>query len=393
MFLKCFNKKIMLIVLSCCPIFAGSIHVNQLGYYSSGTKTAIAVGATGNSFSLVSASTGDVAFTKDLGTSALWDASNETTKVADFSEFTTAGEYKVRTTGCDDSYAFKIGPNVCLDLAKASIKALYYQRASMALESQYAGTWARAAGHPDNAVVIHPSAASSTRASGTKISCPGGWYDAGDYGKYVTNSGISTYQLFAAYQAFTKFYDTLNLNIPESSNSIPDILDEALYNFKWMLTMQDNSDGGVYHKLTTENFCGFVMPASDNATRYVVKKTTPAALDFAAVAAQAARVFKKFDSQMPGFSQSCLDASLKAWKWARANKSVLYNQSNLNSQYDPDINTGEYGDTDPSDEFKWAATELYLTTRADSFFTIAYPSGNLDNEYSLPGCTSCSSFK
>jgi endoglucanase len=373
-----FKRCSIFLTLSVSTLFAGTIHVNQVGYYPRGVKTAVAVGATGDSFSLVSASSGTVVFTKNLGASASWDASNENTRVADFSEFVTEGEYQIRIAGCDDSYPFKLGSGVNRDLAKASIKAFYYNRASMALDTMYAGKWARPLGHPDNSVLIHSSAASSARPEGTKISSPGGWYDAGDYGKYIVNSGITIHTLLTAFQAFPGFYDTLALNIPESSNSIPDLLDEALYNLKWMLTMQDPADGGVYHKLTTANFSDFIMPQDDKADRYVVQKTTAATLDFAAVTAQASRLFNKYESQLPGFSKSCRDASLKAWNWARANKSIYFNQPS-------GINTGTYSDNNVSDEFKWAASELYVTTRQDSFFTIAYPSGKLDETYKVPG--------
>jgi endoglucanase len=384
MFFNRFNKIFILFIITCTMLSAGVIHVNQIGYYPNGTKIAIAVGAKGDSFSIVSASSREVVFTKKLTVSDTWDASGETTVIADFTEFTTPGDYKIRIARCKDSYVFTIGSNVNLELVKATIKGFYFNRASMAIEKQYGGKWARPAGHPDNSVTVHASAASSKRPTGSKISSPGGWYDAGDYGKYIVNSGISTYTLFAAYQAFPSFFDTLKLTIPESSNTMPDLLDEALYNLKWMLTMQDPEDGGVYHKLTTANFSGFVRPDKDGATRYVTKKTTAATYDFIAVTAQAARLFRKFDNLMPGFAQQCLDASLKAWRWASLNKSVVYNQASLNSTSDPDISTGEYGDSDLSDELKWAAQELYLTTRADSFFTIAYPSGKLDAGYNLP---------
>jgi endoglucanase len=128
--------------------------------------------------------------------------------------------------------------------------------------------------------------------------------------------------------------------------------------------MQDPNDGGVYHKLTTLQFSGQVMPSSDKATRYVFKKGTAAALDFAAVTAQASRVLRKFELQLPGLADSCLKASRKAWTWARQNP----DQSFVNP---PDVNTGQYGDSKFTDEFYWAGTELYLAAREDSFYTIA----------------------
>ena len=134
------------------------------------------------------------------------------------------------------------------------MKGFYFQRVSTPLESKYAGPWARPAGHPDDKVEVHPSATSTQLPAGTIISSPGGWYDAGDYNKYVVNSGITMGTLLSAYEDFPAYFDTLNTNIPESGNRLPDILDEVLVNLRWMLTMQDPGDGGVYHKCTNASF-------------------------------------------------------------------------------------------------------------------------------------------
>ncbi|NLP02883.1 MAG: cellulase [Fibrobacter sp.] len=377
--------KVSVIILCACIVssFGAAIHLNQTGFYPEGIKKAVAIGATSDSFFVYNSQDQKV-YAGALSGGKFWDASGENARIADFSAFKETGNFKIRIQGCPDSYEFTIANDVHLQVAKASIKAFYFNRASMALDAQYAGKWARSAGHPDNAVQIHQSAAFGQRTAGSTISSPGGWYDAGDYGKYIVNSGITTYTMFAAYEAFPSFYDTLNLNIPESNNDLPDLIDEVLWNLRWMLTMQDSQDGGVYHKLTSRNFCGMIMPEEDDAPRYVIMKSTAATLDFAAVTAQAYRILKKFESQLPGFADQCLTASLNAWKWARSNPAVRYNQTNHNRDYDPDITTGEYGDNNVSDEFKWAATELYIATKQDSFFTIAYPSGMLDDFYTIP---------
>lgn len=130
--------------------------------------------------------------------------------------------------------------------------------------------------------MVHPTAASTKRPAGTIISSPKGWYDAGDYNKYIVNSGFTLGLILQSYQLHQDRFNALNLQIPESDNNIPDILDEMMYNLEWMLTMQDPTDGGVYHKLTTPNFEGFVMPEDCKQQRYVVQKTTTTALDFAA---------------------------------------------------------------------------------------------------------------
>jgi endoglucanase len=97
-------------------------------------------------------------------------------------------------------------------------------------------------------VLIHASAATAALPAGTVVSSTKGWYDAGDYNCYVVNSDISMHNLLSAYEHFPAYYDTLSLNIPESNNAIPDLLNEAKWNLDWMLTMQDHNDGGVYHK-------------------------------------------------------------------------------------------------------------------------------------------------
>ncbi|MBN1757916.1 MAG: glycoside hydrolase family 9 protein [Chitinispirillaceae bacterium] len=360
---------------------AVQIKLNQLGFYPEAPKRAVAVGATSDSFHVAKQDGGTVVYSGVLGSAATWSASGEEARIADFSELETPGSYVVQCAGCDDSYPFSISGKVHLGLAKGVVKGLYFNRCSFALTEPFAGVYARAAGHPDTAVEVHPGAASGSRPAGTKLSCPGGWYDAGDYNKYIVNSGISTYSMFAAYEAFPAFYDTLTIDLPESGNDLPDLLDEALYNLHWMLTMQDPEDGGVYHKLTTAGFAGMVMPDEATDTRYVVAKSTTATLDFAAVCAQAARIFRKFETVLPGFADSCLAASLHAWEWARANPAVAYQNRNMTN---PAVSTGEYGDRNPADELLWAATELFIATKQDSFFTVAFPGGNLTGVSSIP---------
>jgi len=240
-------------------------------------------------------------------------------------------------------------------------------RCSSPVLPSYGEDWVRNAGHLDTNVIIHESAASTNRPAGTIISSPKGWYDAGDYNKYIINSGISTYTLLAAYEQFSDLFNNLNTNIPESNNNIPDILDEVKWNLDWMLTMQDPNDGGVYFKLTNASFDGIVMPENGQSTpRYVIQKTTSSALNFAAVMATASRVFSQFDS---AYASQCLSAAQLAWDWANTNPNIIYNQDTHNDLYDPNIYTGAYEDAYMSDEFIWAAAELYITTDDDNYYT------------------------
>jgi endoglucanase len=335
------------------------IRINQEGYYIQAPKVAAVVGNTvATSFAVIDASRGDTVYKGKLSTQKQSSNSSLQTKLADFSAFQKAGSFRLVVPGLSPSYVFRIAGQVHHGSAVALLKGFYYQRVSMPLQQQYAGKWQRPAGHPDMEV----SAATEKRPAGTVIASPGGWYDAGDYNKYVVNSGITMGTLLSAYEDFPQYFNTLKTNIPESRNSIPDLLDEVLYNLRWMLTMQDPNDGGVYNKCTNAAFDGMVMPGVTKLPRYMVQKGTAATLDFAAVMAQAARIYKPFNKQLPGLYDSCLTAAKKAWQWALKNPDLVYDQDKMNTMHKPAVSTGGYGDRSFNDEWLWAAAELLVTT-------------------------------
>ncbi|MBR4460911.1 MAG: glycoside hydrolase family 9 protein [Paludibacteraceae bacterium] len=292
-------------------------------------------------------------------------------QIVDFSQITEPGEYIMDVLLVPEPIWYEpthfiIAEHPYHELTRKALRAFYYQRASMPIEEPYAEGFSRPAGHPDDHVLVHASAATAERPENTVISCPGGWYDAGDYNKYIVNSGFTMGVFLMAYEMNREYFDTLRLNIPESGQPVPDMLAEAMYNIRWMLTMQD-LDGGVYHKLTEPDFEGFIRPDECKKPRYVVLKTTAAALDFAATMALAARVYAPFEDVYPGFVAQATDAALKAYAWAEANPEVYYDQPKMNEQFTPAITTGAYDDFDVTDEFYWAATELYLLTKDEKY--------------------------
>ena len=334
---------------------SGLIKLNQIGYKPNAEKLAVVPAVAATTFTVTDAN--NVTQTFNLSAAKTWAPSNESVKLADFSSLTAEGNYTLSVEGIQNPASFKVSATAYDELNSAAIKAFYFNRASTELLETHAGVYKRAAGHADTTVYIHESAATSSRPANSTISAPKGWYDAGDYNLYIVNSGITTYTLLAAYEKYSSYFNGRDLNIPESGDSVPDVLDEALWNLKWMLSMQDPNDGGVYHKLTSKEFSGFVMPNADTSARYVVQKTTAAALDFAAVMAVASRIYT-YDSEL---STRMLDASKAAWAWAKVNPAIYYSQPT-------DIKTGEYGDSNVSDEFAWAAAELYITTKEDAYF-------------------------
>jgi len=362
-------------------ILNAQVELNQLGFYNKAPKKAAVIANQDvKDFTIVTAE-GKQVYKGKLSEPAQSKNSSLIVCQADFSQFTKPGTYRL-VAGNQESGAFVIGKNALNDAAKAVIKGYYYQRVSEPLEAKYAGRWARPAGHPDTLVLVHSSAASPQRPEGTVIRSPGGWYDAGDYNKYIVNSGITVGTLLSAYEDFPQYFQKLTVNIPETGNGIPDLLNEALYNLRWMLTMQDPNDGGVYHKCTNAAFDGFVMPGVTKEPRYVVQKSTAAALDFTAVMAQASRIFNKFTKNLPGLADSCLLAAKRSWGWALQNPNILYSQFTMNKKFEPPITTGDYGDRQLSDEWFWAAAEMYATTSDSQYKTKAKE--YLSDKWQLP---------
>jgi len=365
---------LVIALISAQNIFAQKIsekiHLNQVGFFTNGPKKAIITDVKIEKyFYITSTNLRDTLYKGILSAEKKSAYSKTSTSVADFTPFNKKGNYVLVINNIGHSYVFTIGDSILETVLSSALKAFYYQRASMPLTENYAGKWKRGAGHPDNKVLIHPSAASTERPANTVISCIGGWYDAGDYNKYIVNSGITMGTLLSAYEDFQVATAATKINIPSIGTGIPDLLNESIYNLRWMLTMQDPYDGGVYSKCTNASFDGFVLPGITKAPRYVVQKSTPATLDFIAVTAQASRLLKKYNKVLPGLADSCEKAAIKAWAWAMQHPSVAYDQDKNNKQFEPAITTGGYGDNNFSDEWFWAASEMYCTNPLEKYAT------------------------
>ena len=360
----------------------GPIRLNQVGFAPHQEKTATIVlsnlqSPISNCYILNIA--GDTVWRGQASETILNPVSGKPCQMVDFSELKACGEYTigVKKDLSPFTFQFSISERPYRELTRKALRAFYHQRASMATEEPYAEGYARPAGHPDDHVIVHASAATEERPAGTIISSPGGWYDAGDYNKYIVNSGFTVGVWLMAYEFNKAYFDTLRLNIPESqisnlqsqisNDKCPDMLSEAMYNLRWMLTMQD-TDGGVYHKLTEPAFEGFIRPDQCKKPRYVVMKTTAATLDFAATMALATRVYAPYD---PDFCEQAKEAAIRAYNWAVEHPEVYYDQPKMNEEMkqcgEVEITTGAYDDFDVNDEFYWAEVELYLLTGDEQY--------------------------
>lgn len=324
-----------------------NINVNQIGYLPNALKKAVVRAEAGadvsGSFDVVNVGTDAVIFTGELEAAKENTASGEQTAIADFTEVTEAGTYKLVTENYGESFEFEIGDDIYDALSASVMQMFYLQRCGEAVTDS---TFGHEACHTGEAIIYGDS-------TGSTVAINGGWHDAGDYGRYTVAAAKAAADLMLAYEVNgSQFGD--DTGIPESGNGIPDILDEVKYELDWMLQMQDTATGGVYHKLTCENFPGSVMPEEETEQLVLAPISTTATADFAATMAMAARVFKEVDSD---FSQTCLAAAEKAQTYLEQTPSDKTGFRNPSS-----IATGEYGDNRDSDERYWALAELYKTT-------------------------------
>ncbi|MFN4111427.1 MAG: glycoside hydrolase family 9 protein [Ignavibacteria bacterium] len=365
-------KKVFILLSSLCfylQTLSGQIFINQAGYQIFLPKF-FYTNINATSFQIVEENSGNVFFSGELTLVSTNDqATGMLIKKGDFSNLTREGNYYIKLNSNDTSYHFKISSNAFEDVFKKSLKAFYFQRCGSQLFYTHAGVYQRNACH--NADGFYHS---STGQSGYKLS-RGGWHDAGDYGKYVVNAGISAATLLMAYELFPDYFNSDSLNIPESGNGIPDILDEVKYEIIWFLSMQ-SEDGSVYHKLTKEQFESFVMPSQDSGMRFIYQKSSTATGNFIAVLARFYRLYKNFDSS---FANQCLTTALNAWNWLSNQQGIVPAGGFHNP---PGTQTGEYGDYSDSDERLWAAAELFESTGDQYFknyFEFNYNLGGLIN--------------
>jgi endoglucanase len=350
-----------LLLLLAAPAFAAApttdIKVDQVGYLNTAPKIAMVVSKTpATDFTVRTAGNDSVAFRGKLAAALDDPDSGDRVQSADFTSLRRTGQYYLEVPGTGRSWEFSIGPDVYSRAWYLAMRSFYGQRCGTAVDlGPEFPAYKHDACHLDGA--YH---ASSGKAG--PHPSKGGWHDAGDYGRYVVNSGISTGTLLWAWEMFGPKLRNVKLNLPESGNGTPDILNEIRWNLDWMLSMQDD-DGGVWHKQTSERFCAFVMPEKDSFVSYVVGmgaepfKTSCATGDFAAVMAVAGRVYKPFDAQ---FAAKCLRAAEKAWTWLDKFPNAIFRNP-------AGVATGEYGDRDCADERLWAAAELFRSTGAAAY--------------------------
>ena len=341
------------------------VRVNQVAYLPDGPKTATVVteATTPLPWQLKDAAGKVVA--RGTGTPRGTDVSSgQNVQTVDFGRYTRAGTGFTVTADGETSRPFDIGTAAYRKLRSDALKFYYTQRSGIAIDDALRPGYGRPAGHVDVApnqgdgnVPCQPGVCDY------RLDVRGGWYDAGDHGKYVVNGGITTWELLNTFER-APGVRKLSLVIPESANRTPDVLDEARWELNFLLSMQVPAGkqyaGMVHHKIHDAAWTGLpLLPDQDPQPRELHPVSTAATLNLAATAAQAARIYRPFD---PAFAARALRAARTAYTAAKANPALLAPESD-------GIGGGAYNDGKVSDEFYWAAAELFLTTGEKQFAT------------------------
>jgi len=184
------------------------IKANQLGYYPNSVKIAIVAGSGDSTFKIKNI-IGKVVFEGPLTKPVFYDKSGENLSLADFSGLQLAGSYLLSVNDAMEDFRFEIKENLYQDAFVSVLKSYYYQRTGIDIDEKYAGKWNRKAGHPDTLCSFHPS---SMRGKGS-MSSPKGWYDAGDYNKYIVNAGVTVGTILHFHEMYPDFVIDGMLNI------------------------------------------------------------------------------------------------------------------------------------------------------------------------------------
>lgn len=354
------------------------VSINQVGYFVNATKIALVAYDATEPLPWTLKNAAGVEVLSGLTTFKGEDAnSGDNLHEINFTVFREPGEgYTLEAAGLN-SVPFRIADDIYSSLKHDALAYFYLNRSGIAIEEKYAGQdWARPAGHVTDANV---TCYKGTDADGIEwpgcdytLNALGGWYDAGDFGKYVVNGGITVWTLLNLYEQGWRGFDDGSQMIPEQENGISDLLDEARWEMEFLLAMQvpegQPKAGMAHHKLHDESWAGMpVVPPTEvnndnehalpGQGRYLFPPSTAATLNLAATAAQCARIWKDLDQP---FADRCLAAAETAWKAALENPGIYAGNT-------PGVGGGNYQDENLSDEFYWASAELFITTGKEEY--------------------------
>jgi len=346
-----------------------AIRINQVGYFPKAKKVATVVNESPGAVPWKLSRGGQTVAEGQTYPFGLDTDSGDHVHQVDFTSVKQEGTGYILQVGDASSTPFKISNDLYSDLKYDALRYFYHNRSGIEIKMPHAKgqQWTRPAGHATSDKAVPCGAGTGCK---YKLDVTGGWYDAGDHGKYVVNGGISVWTMMNQYERFkargsiAPFADG-KMDLPESGNGVVDLLDEARWQMEFMLKMQVPNGkpkaGMVHHKMhdTAWSALGVAPHDAEKAMKRNLRPvSTAATLNVAATAAQAARIWKGID---PAFSAKCLKAAETAWVAAKQYPNIFADPADGNS------GGGPYNDDKVQDEFFWAAAELYITTKKPEY--------------------------
>lgn len=268
----------------------------------------------------------------------------------DFGDFFKPGTYQVYVEGVGCSLPFEIGTDVWRTALQVSMKGFYHMRSGIELGPPYTEYRRPRCHHPDDGIKVYHSTApimetgnglniyktdknnfGNLTAGRTSTIVPnawGGYHDAADWDRRIQHLGPSRHHL-ELYELFPGYFNKLDLNIPESGNGLPDIVNEALWNIDCYRRMQ-NDEGGVRGGIEATSH-----PNKGEASwleSLTVMAYAPgmwASHFYVSLAARAAYVLRDVDPQLSvTYAQSAAKAMVwaeKEWRRRRSDQAVAEN--------------------------------------------------------------------
>lgn len=336
-----------------------NILVDQVGYAEDSNKIAIIRGEfPPDTFTIMEADTGQAVYTGQIEQKGYDEETGAYVSYGDFSDFKTPGKYYIQAAMIGQSYSFEIAERPYDGLFQVALKQYYYNRCGLTLSSELAGEAAHNA--------CHSREAQMKEEASVKLDVTGGWHMDEMGTRDVVRGCQTVNSLLLAYELYPEVFSD-EVGIPESGNEIPDILDEVKYEIDWLLKMQDTKSGAVYASVSSvdNKAAGYIL--------YIDGITMDATIQFAATMAKFSYLYQNYDRE---FATQCLKASDRAYRYAQ--------------KYLADVSTEEYF---------YAATELYRATGANGYHTVIKnylmqnPVTKMDNNYVFWGCVTYLSTK
>ncbi|MGB3297897.1 MAG: glycoside hydrolase family 9 protein [Phormidesmis sp.] len=285
----------------------------------------------------------------------------------DFSDFKQAGEYRLCVEGVGCSFAFAIAPDTWKQAFFTAVRGFYHQRSGIAIGPPFTSYSRPRAFHPDDGVKVYQAdvsllevdmglgsrptfaALAETKTNQTLSNAWGGYFDAGDWDRRIQHLVVPR-GLLELHNLFPAYFKSVNLNLPESNNALPDILDEALWSLDFFRRLQ-TADGGIRGGIESAEHPQFGEASwQESQTVIAYAPDVWSSYSYAGVAARAAFTLASYDAQL---AATYRESALKAMAYGEAHY----------AEYVAQNYTGEL-QHNVKDQRNLAALELYRLTQS-----------------------------